>query len=222
MSGKRARDLRRVQEQAERDAVADLTRTEVFAAAERGGVEPPWTPFDRTHYMDDFCRETNCEQTFCNSRYQVYCNPMRLIPGWPPMYYLSFKRHSRGTSIPWRDKQRLKNEICGTLAEAIELYPSEERLMDTSNQYHLFVVHPDCAGFPFGQVNRDTMTPSEAESVGAKQAALEAHHNADGCTTHGLVGWKPLEWYEKNEPEQVHPAQWKVEPGATHGEEAQP
>ena len=38
----------------------------------------------------------------------------------------------------WRDFQRIKNDILGEEAEAVELYPAESRLIDTSNYYYLF------------------------------------------------------------------------------------
>lgn len=220
MSGKKARQerKRKIREDAEFDTM--LRRTDEGSLEERRGGWPDWTPFVETHRADQFCREAQCEATFVNSRYQVFVSPVKRILGWPPMYYLSFKTHSRRAVIPWRDKQRIKNEICGTKSEAVELFPAEERLMDTSNQYHLFVIHPDCEGFPFGQVNRDIMEPEEAEATGARQATFQPHHNADGCTTHGVVGWKPMAWYKSHDPKHPHAAMWRVNDNRTAAEEA--
>jgi hypothetical protein len=53
--------------------------------------------------------------------------------------HLSIKVHDKQAWHDWRDLQRIKNEICGDETEAIELYPAESRLVDTANQYHLFV-----------------------------------------------------------------------------------
>jgi len=52
--------------------------------------------------------------------------------------YLSIKRNDREPLGDWRAKQRIKNAVLGDQWEAIELYPQEDRLVDTSNQYHLF------------------------------------------------------------------------------------
>jgi hypothetical protein len=61
--------------------------------------------------------------------------------------------------------QRIKNEILGPNVEAAELYPSEERLVDTSNQMHLFCL-PEGMYFPFGYTERLVM---EGSSMGSKQ-----------------------------------------------------
>jgi|TARA_R100000908_G_C3734918_1_gene133140 hypothetical protein len=52
--------------------------------------------------------------------------------------YLSFKRIDREPLGDWRAKQRIKNAVLGDHWEGVELYPAEERLVDTSNQYHMF------------------------------------------------------------------------------------
>ena len=52
--------------------------------------------------------------------------------------YLSIKRIDRKPLSDWRAKQRIKNAVLGDDWEAVEIYPMEKRLVDTSNQYHLF------------------------------------------------------------------------------------
>ena len=52
--------------------------------------------------------------------------------------YLSIKRNDREPLGDWRAKQRIKNAVLGDQWEAVEMYPQEDRLVDTSNQYHLF------------------------------------------------------------------------------------
>lgn len=56
--------------------------------------------------------------------------------------HLSIKRNDRGPIHDWRDFQIIKNTFCGDDAEGIEIYPAEGRLVDTSNQYHLWVFPP--------------------------------------------------------------------------------
>lgn len=50
--------------------------------------------------------------------------------------------------IPWREKQRIKNEIFGKDACAIEVFPKEEELVDEANLYHIWVLHDYT--LPFG------------------------------------------------------------------------
>lgn len=83
---------------------------------------------------------------------------------------LSIRRNDRRAAHDWRDFQRIKNEIAGTDVEAVELYPAEQRLMDTANQYWLWCLSPG-ERFPFGYNLREPMTATaeQAARVGAKQ-----------------------------------------------------
>jgi hypothetical protein len=56
---------------------------------------------------------------------------------------LSIRRQDRSWPRDWRDFQRIKNEIAGSEVEAFELYPAESRLVDTANQFWLWVCEPD-------------------------------------------------------------------------------
>lgn len=53
-----------------------------------------------------------------------------------------------GTDIPWAEKQRIKNEIFGEEAVAIEVFPAESNKVDQANMYHLWVLHE--YELPFG------------------------------------------------------------------------
>ena len=83
--------------------------------------------------------------------------------------WLSIKRKDKDPIHDWRDLQRIKNDICGPASNAMEIYPAESRLMDTSNQYHLFVFQNP---IPIGFVRRAVRTPEEAEKLGAKQREI--------------------------------------------------
>ena len=84
------------------------------------------------------------DEIYINDEYQV--NLRHLEKGWT---WLSIKRKTKASIHDWRDLQRIKNMLCGDEREALELYPAESRLVDTSNQYHLFVM-PIGEKFPFG------------------------------------------------------------------------
>lgn len=45
---------------------------------------------------------------------------------------------SPGGVHDWRVFQQIKNEVAGAHWEAVELYPSEDRLCDGSDRFHLF------------------------------------------------------------------------------------
>lgn len=101
-----------------------------------------------------------------NDRYTCWVYPARAYEGFPPVVHLSIKRNDKACVHDWRDIQRIKNDVCGPEREAVELYPAESRLMDTSNQYHLWVI-PEGLRFPFGYIDR--VVVNDSGSRGAVQ-----------------------------------------------------
>lgn len=74
-------------------------------------------------------------RTFKNSRYTV---EVRNVGDGAT--YLSIKRNDKDAigKERFRDFQRIKNELVSEEAEGVEIYPAESRLVDASNQYHLW------------------------------------------------------------------------------------
>ena len=70
--------------------------------------------------------------------------------------YLSLKRRDKKSVHDWRHLQTIKNELVGEDFEAFEIYPSEKRLIDTANQYHLFVM-PKGHRIPVGWQKREVV-----------------------------------------------------------------
>jgi hypothetical protein len=99
-----------------------------------------------------------------NDRYVVIEDSAgELAPdGWT---WLSIRRQDRSPRISWRDLQRIKNDICGEEAEAIEVYPAESRLIDGANQRHLWVLKSGTT-VGVGWTQRSVLTPEAAEIVG--------------------------------------------------------
>jgi hypothetical protein len=58
-------------------------------------------------------------------------------------------RNTKSTDIPWAEKQRIKNEVFGSDACAIEVYPDESKLVDAANMYHIWIL-PKGFQLPFG------------------------------------------------------------------------
>lgn len=92
---------------------------------------------------------------YWNNKYVVLVRSVRVSwSGYPQScVHLSIHSNDRSHLRDWRDYQRLKNEILGEDWEAVELYPAESRLVDTSNQFHLFAFAPPFK-FPFGYQTR--------------------------------------------------------------------
>ena len=101
--------------------------------------------------MKRFLRDQDAgANLFRNSTYQVDMRKVDPIPGYPEITWLSIKRIDKAPvgEERFRDFQEIKNALVGEEAEAVELYPAETRLVDTCNQYHLWVVNG--LQFPFG------------------------------------------------------------------------
>jgi hypothetical protein len=76
---------------------------------------------------------------FMNSRYVVSCYRDPGPAGIGRIAHLSIKTHNRQAYHDWRDLQRIKNELVGPEFDAVEIYPKESHLVDSANQYHLWV-----------------------------------------------------------------------------------
>ena len=57
----------------------------------------------------------------------------------PDLTHLSIKALDRSPVHDWRVFQEIKNMLVGPDYEGIEIYPAESRVVDTANQYHLWV-----------------------------------------------------------------------------------
>jgi hypothetical protein len=98
---------------------------------------------------------------------------------------LSIRRNDRKPIRDWRDFQRIKNEVAGAEVEAVELYPAMSRIMDTANQFYLWVLPPGQRfplGYDLGRPNLRNHTPGagsqQREVPEDWMAALAEHHEA--------------------------------------------
>jgi hypothetical protein len=108
-------------------------------------------------------------EMWMNDRYTVTVR--RHDEGW--IRSLSVRRNDRGPDIPWRDLQRIKSELAGDEAEAVELFPAESRLVDTANQRWLWCLPPG-ARVPIGwEQGRIVGGPEGAARVGARLSPLD-------------------------------------------------
>lgn len=67
-----------------------------------------------------------------------------------PFIHLNIRRRDGEPCKEWRHFQEIKNALIGPEFEAVELFPAESRLVDTSNEYHLWVCADRSFRFPFG------------------------------------------------------------------------
>tara|TARA_B100001741_G_scaffold274751_1_gene244644 strand:- start:768 stop:1331 length:564 start_codon:yes stop_codon:yes gene_type:complete len=115
-----------------------------------------WTPLKFVEFMDEWQTEVHTNRT-----HTVLVRPCDSTAtdhsGW---LSISFRRNDRKPECDWRIMQRIKNEIAGLEREAVQLFPANSRVVDTSNQYHLWVA-PVGEQFPLGYDESDVLTPEE-------------------------------------------------------------
>jgi hypothetical protein len=98
--------------------------------------------------------------TFVNNRYTV---TRETVPkeqhglGEHELVWLSIKANDDSARHDWREFQWIKNELAGENWEAIEIYPSEDRLIDSANQFHLWCIPPETGLLPVGWNGRFVM-----------------------------------------------------------------
>jgi hypothetical protein len=90
------------------------------------------------------------DAVFLNDTYQVNVRVMEKTYHGMPVVWLSIKRIDKEACHDWRDFQEIKNQLVGPECEAVELYPAESRVVDTANQYHLWVVADPKFRWPLG------------------------------------------------------------------------
>lgn len=89
-------------------------------------------------------REAECDHLL-NNKYEVTVDK-----SMKDIIWLSIKRLDKKPIHDWRDLQRIKSEIVGPEYEAMEIYPAESRVVDTANQFHLWVFNDPAYTIPVG------------------------------------------------------------------------
>lgn len=121
---------------------------------------------------DSLAQEENDVQVFLNDIYQV---TRRVISASVPnIVHLNIRRRDGDACHDWRHFQQIKNELIGDECEAVELYPAESRLVDTSNKYHLVGVADPAWRSPFGALfgNRRDVSYASGNTSGTRQRPL--------------------------------------------------
>jgi hypothetical protein len=111
--------------------------------------------------VEQMLARQNGLQAYANDTYIV------LVGHVPPFLRLTVKRHDGDTVRCWKDLQTIKNTFAHPECEAVELFPAESRLIDTANEYHLWVHSQAGFQFPLGfQAGRTVIpTPAAGENV---------------------------------------------------------
>lgn len=111
---------------------------------------PPWTPFYEVELDVPPGVPTPEGKMYANSRYMVLVTRIERVEQ-EALIWLCIKDLWRSARHDWRDFQRIKNELLGSEAEAFEIYPAESRLVDTSNQFHIWCVEGQQLAFGYAE-----------------------------------------------------------------------
>lgn len=118
---------------------------EFFAGIFKGRVP---TPAEKLGLIEQSMQRLALTPLFQNDTYTVQ------VEAGTPFVHLHIRRNDWGPCKDWRDFQLIKNYFVGTENEAVELFPAESRLVDTSNVYHLWVHADPHYRFPLGLAHR--------------------------------------------------------------------
>ena len=110
-----------------------LAQPDVFYQNVFGGRMP--TLQEKLFWIEDRVRESTTWIRFQNNLYAV------LIEGTSPLIHACIRRHDGRPCTDWNHLQQIKNELIGPEHEAVELFPAESRLINVTNEFHLWV-HP--------------------------------------------------------------------------------
>ena len=151
-----------------RERIIDGTRREAPDASDKEVKEMFLSTFMSTHKKG--AARDRMNEIYGNSIYLVYVDrntPLAYGELEGKVTHLSIKRKDKRPCNDWRDFQEIKNELCGEEWEAMQIYPAESRMTDTSNQYHLWCTPPDLI-IPVGWKTREVLT----KDVNPKQGPI--------------------------------------------------
>jgi hypothetical protein len=151
--------------------------------ADRNRMAAPMREFVRVENPEG-AEELGIVATFENNRYGVFLKKTLSdgfsVPGpdgspepMEVIHMIIVRHDKKKVEIPWAEKQKIKNELLGPMAEGVELFPSEMRRMDSiaDHQTHLWILPPG-ATMPLGLV------PKAMEEM-ARRSALEQFEVAE-------------------------------------------
>lgn len=111
-------------------------------AFERKGLKGDWGHWRITSLPDGipggngWCKEVR--EARANNIYVVLIRPF-LDEQSNEVIHLAIRTASQ-LEPPWRDMQRIKNEICGEEATAVQVMPPASELIDEADMYHMWVL----------------------------------------------------------------------------------
>jgi hypothetical protein len=121
-----------------------------------GHLHRGWDPLKRLddqpgyEVNDAIPEELRGDEVWVSNRYQCVVRYVKhsdpAMVGRHGMLHLSIHALDRGPMRNWRHLQQIKNEVAGELRTAVEIFPPEDQLTDTSNRR----TSTTCGSYPKG------------------------------------------------------------------------
>ena len=114
----------------------------IAKAMERRGLKGDWGAWRKTPLPTGlpgghgWCCEIR--SAWANNLYAILIRPFADDNG-DEVIHLAIRTISQ-REPPWRDMQRIKNEICGEESTAISVMPPASELIDDADMYHMWVL----------------------------------------------------------------------------------
>lgn len=117
--------------------MSDRNARRLSAKIERRSLSGNWQPWEHKTFP-----KGSVGSSWCAEIGEAYTNYL----------YAALVRHLEGGRIhlairtpsnlepPWRDMQRIKNELFGEDRFAIQIYPAQSHLIDDADMYHLWIM----------------------------------------------------------------------------------
>jgi hypothetical protein len=123
---------------------------------------------EKLFWIEEKVRQSETWEVYRNNLYLV------VIESTSPLIHLCIRRHDGRPCPDWNHMQQIKTELIGPEHEAVELFPAESRLINTTNEYHLWV-HPKSGfRFPFGFSWNRFVTEKPLETCGVADMPVSA------------------------------------------------
>lgn len=122
--------------------MANRREHRISRALERRGLKGDWGDWRKTPLPtgipggNGWCREIR--EAWANNLYAVLIRPFVDAKG-DEVIHLAIRTISQ-LEPPWRDMQRIKNEICGEEATAVSVMPPASELVDEADMYHMWAL----------------------------------------------------------------------------------
>lgn len=122
--------------------MANRREHRISRALERRGLKGDWGDWRKTPLPtgipggNGWCREIR--EAWANNLYAVLIRPFVDANG-DEVIHLAIRTISQ-LEPPWRDMQRIKNEICGEEATAVSVMPPASELVDEADMYHMWAL----------------------------------------------------------------------------------